>query len=184
MRQIATTLLLSTLVAAGCSPPSTLDSSGVSTVRVVGTGGGGTAVNAQAVTFANDALIKASALALWKALPAAYDSVGITFGILDAARLSGGHSDLRPRRRLGKAALSTLLDCGSAQGAPSADSYDVRLSVLSQLTRVTDSTTTLSTLVQATARPISTAGDPVRCTTTGVLEGRIKAVAQQLATGR
>jgi uncharacterized Zn-binding protein involved in type VI secretion len=43
--------------------------------------------------------------------------------------------------------------------------------------------TTVSTTIQATGRPVSFAGDPVRCTSTGTLEARIVEALKARAQG-
>jgi hypothetical protein len=78
-------------------------------------------------------------------------------------------------RALNGVRLSRYLDCGATVSVPNADSYAVTLQATTRLAPVTDATTRVETLVQATARPRDTAGNRVTCTSTGVLERQIAA---------
>ena len=111
--------------------------------------------------------------ALWKVLPAVYDSLGIEITRRDPASHTLGNDGLRLRRRLGKVPLQRYLDCGSSQGGPNAESYDVHLTVRTRLQPGAAGHSRLSTTVQAQARPINFAGDWVRCTSKNQLEQRI-----------
>jgi hypothetical protein len=71
--------------------------------------------------------------------------------------------------------LVRLIDCGTTQGGPSADSYDIRLSVLTQVSPAEGGGggSTIVTTVDAMGRPVAFSGEYVRCTSTGSLETRI-----------
>jgi hypothetical protein len=117
----------------------------------------------------------------WRALPAAYAAVGIEVARTDVNRAVIGNPGFRVRRRLGDTPLGRYLDCGNTQGNPSAETYEVHLSVMSELTRDQDGKTVLSTLVDGVARPVNFPGDPVRCLSKGELENRIAAVVREAA---
>jgi hypothetical protein len=110
---------------------------------------------------------------VWGVLPAVYGSLGIPIATQDAESRVIGSSGLKLRRRLGNVSLTKYLDCGSSQGGPSADTYEIFLTVLTRATPGASGETTLSTTVEATGRPVSFSSGDVRCTTTGALEGRI-----------
>jgi hypothetical protein len=110
---------------------------------------------------------------VWQALQGAYGSLGIPLSTLEADKHTIGNRGLKVRRQLGNVSLVKYLDCGSSQGGPSADSYEIFLSVLSSVKSAAPGETILSTTLEATGRPVSFSSGEVRCTTTGALEGRI-----------
>jgi hypothetical protein len=129
--------------------------------------------NTQSVPFTVDAV--------WHVLPAAYDSLGIPVRTLDQVQHTIGNDGFSVRRRLKSTPLSRFIDCGSTQLGPSADDYDVRLSVLTQLRAVEGKTAVTTTLVAA-ARPANYAQDYSSCSSRGALEKLIiDAVQARLA---
>lgn len=115
---------------------------------------------------------------VWRALPKALDSLGITVNTADQTRYLIGAEATKVRQRLGKAPLSRYLDCGQAQIGPNADSYDVTLTVLVQLQKGIPGTTNVSTTVEATAKPIAYAQAPSECSSKGTLENALMAILQ------
>jgi len=106
------------------------------------------------------------------ALPAVYDALG-----LQGAGPAGDDRFVAPRRQVTRSLagtrLSRYLDCGSTVSMANADHYAVTLQVSTQLSAAGAASTTVTTLLQATARPVGTAGEPVSCTSTGALEREI-----------
>ena len=151
----------------------------VQTVR-----GGSAIAGSLTVTSNTSAAVTSLAVPLdrvWKVLPAAFDSLGIPLGTLDPNRHLIGYEGFKVRQRLGKTALSRYLDCGTTQVGANADSYEVVLTVLTQLQPGASGTTSLATTVEANARPIAFSQAPSRCTSTTVLESRLlDAVKAQL----
>jgi len=124
------------------------------------------ATNAKTVAYGIDGV--------WAAVRAAYDSLAVPVAIFDAATHSVGNSALRVRRRLGDVALSKYLNCGSTQGFPSADTYEIQMSVLTQLRSDPESGgTTILTTVQGQGRPMTISSEFTPCASTGGLETRI-----------
>ena len=124
------------------------------------------ATNAKTVAYGIDGV--------WRAVRAAYDSLAVPVAIFDEASHSVGNSNLRVRRRLGDVALSKYLNCGSTQGFPSADTYEIQMSVLTQLRTDPESGgTTILTTVQAQGRPMTISSEFTPCSSTGGLETRI-----------
>lgn len=66
--------------------------------------------------------------------------------------------------------LSKYLDCGTAQQGLSADSYDVNLSVMTQLQAEPTGATKVITTVAAMAKPVMLSGEYSRCSSTGEIE--------------
>ena len=117
---------------------------------------------------------------VWSSLKTAYDSLGIPLTKIDETNHVLGNEGMKVRRRLGKAALTRLLDCGSAQAGPNAETYEVHISVLTLLTPSGTDQTQSTTKVEASARPVSFAGDFVRCTSTGQLERSLESMLRFL----
>jgi hypothetical protein len=119
---------------------------------------------------------------VWAVMRAVYDSLGIPVASFDASTKTIGNTGLRLKRRLGEVALSKYINCGSTQGFPSADTYEVFLSVTTSVRPAASGpqATQISTTVDGQARPITFSGEPVRCSSLTTLEARIVAVANTL----
>jgi hypothetical protein len=111
--------------------------------------------------------------AVFRVLPSLFDSLGVTVNTLDPARRQIGNNGFKIRQRLGKAILSTLLDCGASQIGPNADGYDVYMSVMTTVTPNGAGSSRLATLVEAQARPVTFNQAYNRCTSKGNLEERL-----------
>jgi hypothetical protein len=114
---------------------------------------------------------------VWTILPAVYDSLGIPVRTLDAVKRTIGNAGLAVRRRLKSTPLSRFIDCGSTQLGPNADDYDVRLTLLTEV-RAVDGGSTVTTTLEAVARPVNYAQEYSACSSRGVLEQRIIDVVQ------
>ena len=171
MRPVAplSVVLLAAVVSCATSTAGTPASE---TVRVTGVGGAMTAeIHPGDQPRGGD--VSLSIDRAWIAVHAVYDSLHLPVATYDAATHTIESPTVRLRRRLGDTPLSRYLECGNAQGAPGADTYEVQLTVRTVLrSRTTDSTSVLST-VTADARPITISGDYARCRTTGKLEARV-----------
>lgn len=110
---------------------------------------------------------------VWRVLPSVFDSLGIPLTDLDPAQHSLGNSGMKVHKQLGKTSLVKFLDCGSGQGFPSAETYDIQMSVRTHVEPSADGGASVSTLVEAAGRPMAFAGEYVRCSTKGELESRI-----------
>jgi hypothetical protein len=110
---------------------------------------------------------------VWDALPAAYASLSIPITVNEPANRTIGAERMRTHHYLGDARLSKLLDCGESAGGLNADTYEVNLSVLTQLQSNAAGGTTVATRVDAVAKPASTAGQYSSCVSTGQLETRL-----------
>jgi hypothetical protein len=176
--------LLSVVAAAGCASSSSIERAPVpETVRVVG----GASSGAIAVGMnSSPAEVRSTALAasvadVWRVLPAAYEALGIPISVLDSTTRSVGNSGFNVRRRLGTVPLVRLIDCGTTQGGPSAESYDIRMTLTTRV-RPDDAGASIATTVEALGKPVAFSGEYVRCSSTGALESRIAdAVRSRLA---
>jgi hypothetical protein len=133
--------------------------------------GGSTITIAQAES-PSQRTIAAPAAQIWNALPKVYETLGLPITDRNNETRSLGTTSFKVRRRLGNTPLSRYLDCGSTQGSPSADTYDVLLSVTTQLLPTSTDTTAVSTTVSAMARPVFVSGEYVNCGSTRALEKR------------
>jgi hypothetical protein len=110
---------------------------------------------------------------VFKALPAIYASLGVRLTVLDPKQHTLGNEAMKVRRQLGTVALRTYIDCGSSQGMPSADTYDVVLSVVTHVRATEPTGSEIATTVNASAKPMLFAQEWAKCGTTGALENRI-----------
>lgn len=165
---------LAALLLAGCAAPAAVSTPGQPhTVRVVGpTGGLTTLATSPGEEFGRRRVARA-AERVWSALPAVYAGLAIPVAQRDDGARLLGNPGLRLRRQLGGVPLTRYLDCGRAQGGPSAETYEVTLAVATRVEADGEGASVVSTGVQATARPVNFAGGEVRCASTGALEARI-----------
>lgn len=145
----------------------------VETVRITNSAGGTSAISIMPSAQGYEASVAASPGPVWRALPAAYDSLKIPVTRLDSADRIIGGADLRVRRVLGKVRLSRYLECGTTQIDPNADSYEIHLSVLTRVHPAASGGSMIATTVEAMARSVSFAAEWVRCTSKGELESRL-----------
>jgi hypothetical protein len=171
-------VLLSLLALAACASSGSTGES-VQTVHVVGSGGGFLRVRGD--DGAKLVGIDYPVNRVWDALPAVFDSLGLPISEHDPANHIIGISGMKAHKQLGKTSLAKYIDCGSAQGYPSAETYDIQLSVRTQVEARDKNATTIGTVVEAVGRPMAFSGEYVRCTTKGALEETIvEAVKRQL----
>jgi hypothetical protein len=110
---------------------------------------------------------------VWRVLPSVYDSLRISLSDVDPGHHMVGNSGFKVVKRLGTVPLSKYLDCGRTQGFASADTYEVSMSVFTQLEADKSGATKVSTKVDASARPMQFATTPTKCMTTELLENTI-----------
>jgi hypothetical protein len=179
-------IVLSVLGLGACASGPSQTSSQTETVRVFGGGGtsASTAIGIRNTTSANASRLGYPIDRVWRALPAAYDSLKIPLTTLDANKHFIGNEGMKIRQRLGTVALSTYIDCGQAQIGPSADSYDIFLAVTTTVRSLSATETELATTIEAAGKPVAFAQDYARCGTRGIIETKIAAiVGARLAAG-
>lgn len=129
-----------------------------------------------------DAEIDAPLDRTWEALRATYEAMDIPLGTFEPAEGQLGSPRFRARR-IGGERMSRWVDCGSGINGPRADTYQVHPVVTSWVRPAGAGATTLTTVVQATARPVDVSGSEVQCRSRGRLEEAIaSAVQERVAT--
>jgi len=114
---------------------------------------------------------------VWAVMPLAFDSLGIPVNQIDPANYVIGASSVRVRRSLRKVPLSRYIDCGSMAGGPSADTYEINLTLLTTL-KATETGSVAFTQLEALGRSESLRGDWIRCSSNGTLERKLADVIQ------
>lgn len=183
MRSTLLVPLVLVAAAAGCSSSSAVETAPApQTVRVVGGGAGSIAMGMSgSAADARASAIAAPLADVWRVLPAAYESLNIPLSTVDTTTWVIGNSGFNLRRRLGTVPLVRLIDCGTTQGGPSAETYDIRMTVTTRV-RAVDGGTSLATTVEPMGKPVAFSGEYIRCSSTGVLESRLAdAVKARLA---
>ena len=169
--------LLLAVVVSGCasSSPGSAISGRDQTVRV---SDGSSTFRIQPTDAMAVANMPFAAPEVWNVMASVFDSLGIAVGTLDPQKLVIGNSALKIHGRLGAVPLSRYIDCGQTQGFPSAETYDVHLSVLTQVSPGKEpNTSSIATMVEAAARPMQFKGEYALCQTKGELETRIPRIA-------
>jgi hypothetical protein len=110
---------------------------------------------------------------VWEALPAAFASLSIPISVNDPTNHVIGTERMRTHHYLGDARLSKLLSCGESAGGQNADTYDVLLSTITRLQPNSTGGTTVTTTVDAVAKPASVAAQYNGCVSSGQIETRL-----------
>jgi hypothetical protein len=143
------------------------------TMRVTTVGGSTMTVGSTPSVGPAGGTVAYSADRVWSIIRTVYDTLGIQVTTFDPAGRSIGNPNLKARRRLGDARLSKYLNCGTTQGGPSADSYEVQLSVMTSAQPKSAEATSILTTVDGRARPITISSEFTQCASTGALEAQI-----------
>ncbi|MDB4877844.1 MAG: hypothetical protein JWM41_4290 [Gemmatimonadetes bacterium] len=176
MRPLLAMMVVALSACASANTPPHIDAP--ETVRISGGGTGTMQMSTTPNAAPNVATVAAPIDAVWRAMPLAFDSLGILTNTVDPAAHVIGNTGMKIRRQLGKVPLSKYLDCGSTQGPPSADTYEIQFSVITQLTPAAGGATTVTTTIDGRGRPVTMAGEYSRCSSKGTLEQAIAAVAR------
>lgn len=144
--------------------------------------GGSGAASIATVTAASESQkqLGAPVARVWEVLPAVYEALGIPVTTIVSNEHTVGNSGFKLRRRLGSVPLQRYLECGGTSGSPNAETYEVNLSVMSQLHDVGNGQTAMVTRVDASARnPFG--GQNVACSSSGLIERRMhEMIAERL----
>lgn len=110
---------------------------------------------------------------VWKALPAAYEAMGISVTTVDVASRTFGATSVKMRRSLKGVPLSRYFDCGQTQIGPNADDYEITLTFLTRLTAASAGSSRVELTTMATARPVARRQNPQNCTALGTLDTKL-----------
>ena len=160
---------------AGCassSVPDTTTALPPQTIRV-GAGGSSGRATINAVTTSSFVTVPHSVDDVWSVVPSAYDTLGITKAVIDPKEHFVSNAGVKIRQRLGGTPLSRFIECGTTQIGPNADSYEVFLTVSTQITPAANGESNIASIVEAAAKPLNFAQEYARCSSKGVLEQRI-----------
>lgn len=167
-------LVLSALLASACAtsrPPEAPVPQ--ETVRIPGSNGGMPAtMSIQHSAAPSVRGFGRSADDVWGALPAVFAGLSIPIEERDVSARLVGNPSFKARRRLGDVPLGRYLDCGTTQGGPSADTYEIVMSVLTRVQAVGTDSAVVTTVVDGRGRPVAFSADYVSCGTRGELEKR------------
>lgn len=177
------TRVLVALMVAGtmsCASASGGPETGTTTSRTVAVAGMAGKLTVNSTTSASTTALAYSLDDVWRVLSAAFDSLGVTVGHVDPTQHVIGNDGYKLRVQLGRTPLSRYIDCGQTQIGQNADSYDVYLSVLAQVQAGASGGASLTTTLDAAARPISFSQDYSRCSSTGLFESRLVDTVKKL----
>jgi hypothetical protein len=181
MRRVAVLWPIAAAIASGCASSGTGSTAGTSieTTRVA-TPVGTTTLTSVSSLQPGFVTLRYPMDVVWRALPIAYDSIGIPIGKMDTLTRVVGNEGFKLRRKLGGVSLTRYLDCGQAQGFRSAETYEINLAVITQLQPADAGFTTAATTVQASAKPVNFAGEYAPCSSSGELEKRVGEVLARI----
>lgn len=114
----------------------------------------------------------ASPAEIWAVLPDAYRSLGIPVSEVAQNVLTLGNAGFESRQIDGKR-MGTFFDCGVSRSGIVANLYDVSISISTQLAEAPGGGTVVTTTLDSWARPRTTSGNPVHCSSKGTLERRL-----------
>ncbi|HEX2187814.1 MAG TPA: hypothetical protein VHG51_02890 [Longimicrobiaceae bacterium] len=177
----ASALLLLSLC--GCAGGGLAAGSGAPSTTHMETGGGAFDITSTADARVASHAVAAPAERVWAALPAAFQAVGLTGGVVSESERVYGTPLLRFRGRLAGERASRFLRCGTNPiGSPAADLYDLEAVVRAAVQPDAAGAARLEVLVEATAAPPA-GGTRTPCTSTRELEDRIAAQVRQAVGG-
>ncbi|MDH5234102.1 MAG: hypothetical protein OEW77_04020 [Gemmatimonadota bacterium] len=143
---------LAALVACGGST-TTSGRRDVTTVTVGGAEGGSLRIRND--YEATSAIIGLPIDKVWALLPEAFDTIGVAVTVRDPRQRLFGTDGVKVRQRIGGVPLSRFFDCGTTQVGANADSYEIFLTVMTQLKPAEGDFTTMEVTVTARARPVA-----------------------------
>ena len=173
MRKYLPSLLMFSVAACAGAKSSAAPLPTQQTVRVSGAAGGSGTLTMSGNDIEATHTLAYSPDAVWRALPAVFDSLGITVAAIDPAKKSMGNEAFKVRGRLKNVPLSRLIDCGnSTQIGPNADNYDVSLTLLADVRPGDAGSSRVTTTFRALGKPANFSQGYSECSSKGVVEGR------------
>jgi hypothetical protein len=183
IRALSSAFLLGTLAACASTgtPGAGSDPGDRNTTMVTTTNAAGQTSTTAITTYSDVASravnIEGTPDKVFAVLADAYQQFGIPLATSDPPNRTAGNTQLRVRRTLGGKSLSDYLDCGIAGlSGPAADTYPVRLSVVSTVIPA-GTASQLRTVVRAAYITAEQSGT-TPCNSTGALETAIARAVQ------
>ena len=122
---------------------------------------------------------------VYEALITVFDAIKVPLTIRDSTYAVLGNLQFSKSRTLAGAQMSRYFECGSGLTGPNADTFKVTMALMVRVEAVTPETSRVRTGLIAGAQNIMAgSADPVRCSTTGMLELRMHEVLLQRLAGR
>lgn len=185
IRREAAIAAVSALLLAGCAPAAGEAGGGSGAPASIISTSTGVLVRLADETGGYTGLVDADSAAVWRALPEVYEALGIPAGLLDQG--SGTYGTRRfTGPRIGDRRTASFVRCaGTGSGPTSSGGYRVRLAITSHVRAEADGRSALVTSVAGLGTTLEgTSTAPIRCVSTGDLEGLIASLAQRLADPR
>lgn len=130
--------------------------------------------------FVPDTRLPISRAALWAALPAVYDELGLPAPSVDESTWTVLVHEHAVMRTLGSQRMSSLLECGRGMTGAYADTHRIRLTVRTWL-EAAGGSTDVRTRVVADASSVEGTAGRIACSSRGQLEAGIAAALQKHA---
>lgn len=183
-------LLLAVLTAAGCASGSSSGAPATPNVTItpvtqrIVTPGRTLNINTVDVSSGYSQIIIGPMEAAWTALNVVYSELKIPITTLVDAQHLVGNQSFKVRRRVGDIVMQQILDCGSTQGIPNAETYDILMTISSYLAPNPKGGLNLITRIDATGRsPNFARENAIACHSSGTLEKDIaERVRKKLGT--
>jgi hypothetical protein len=153
------------------------------TVTVTTSAGASSDVRITREDFTSRTEIDAPRHAVWTALPAVFQEIGLPKPDVDAARYIAAVDHVASRTLAGMP-MSKHLSCGAGISGAHADTRRIRLTVRTAVISVSEQKTAVQIRVDATATSTDGASAaPIRCTSRGALEALIATKLRDRAGG-
>lgn len=174
MRRSALILASVTFAASGCAKNTELSPVGTSTQPVtIISGSSAQSVQIRQDDPSNTRVLDVPLEAVWRVLPAVYDSLGIAVNTVHPASRTLGADALKIRRSLKGVPLSRYFDCGTTQIGANADEYEITLTLLTRAQAASPTSTRVEVTTIALARPVARRQNPQNCTILGTLDAKV-----------
>ena len=178
-------LAAATIALAGCARNTDLAPVGTdSQVVTIASGAGTQSLRIRQDDPSNQRVLELPLDAVWRVLPAVYDSLGVSITTVNPSMRVIGAEGAKVRRSLKGVPLSRYFDCGTTQIGANADEYEITLTLLTQARAASPTTTRVEVTTMATARPVARRQDPQNCTNLGTLDARLYEMLQREALSR
>ncbi len=177
---VATATLTACAAGSGSAGPDIAPTPTVATARVVTNAGSTVTAGAMNIDLDVKLAVTGTPEQAWTALAAVYQELAIPLSINDAANKTLGNTGWRVRRSIGRVPAQRYLDCGSSGTLANAETYQLSLSIVSNVKPNPRGGAIVTTALSGTGRnPITSSSADVRCVSTGDLELRIREMVER-----